>query len=785
MNFWCAGACVFLAGSISSGAVAFGQPAAAVSPTLQLSGSIELSRLIDLCATRLKISVDYDPALLKQPVTWRTPAGSSDLQVWEATNRLLAQRGLTTVKQIGAESFSVVKIEEAPRLVLSEPQASAASLLAELNDLQPNAEPNQPNQRANAQPAKQRVRAGFRSVTIRLEHVSTRDALETVKPTLRAAAAGGGGGQATIVGPGVVAITDVTPRVDEAIVLLAAFDKPENATVVEEVALRYVGPAQAVTLVQQLITKRDAVAGEKLTGEVLAGATGSTLTVIAPRRVFSQWEALIRQVDRREPVESMTYTPRYFGVKEVAALIQQIAGGGASAGVPADDRFKVIVEEPTGSLLVTATATQHTKISELLQRLDSVPGEARRPVRTFVVRNRPVNELITVLDKMIGSGVLEGSLDDAGKGSGSGGSQTGGVNAGGGLTPAAPSGVSPAALPTGANPTSVIMTTPAATGSPLLPGPGGVSVQQRSGGRGGVPLSMTADEATSTIIAVGDARLMDQLGQLIKKLDVRQPQVMLEVMLVTLSESDSLQLGVQLEKLNLDGSISSRLTTLFGLATAASSGVSGAVLSPGDFSIVARALQTLSTGRTGSFPRVLVANNQRASFNGVTQQPFGSSFTAGNSSSPTTTFGGTLDAGTQISVKPQISEGESLLLEYNVSISSFVGAGSGNLPPARQVNSVQSQATVPDGYAVVVGGLEVKTEGTSATQVPLLGDIPLLGNLFKDQSITSSRTRFFVFIRAGVMRGTTLEELRHVSEAQRQTSQVPSGWPENEPQVIR
>jgi type II secretory pathway component GspD/PulD (secretin) len=100
-----------------------------------------------------------------------------------------------------------------------------------------------------------------------------------------------------------------------------------------------------------------------------------------------------------------------------------------------------------------------------------------------------------------------------------------------------------------------------------------------------------------------------------------------------------------------------------------------------------------------------------------------------------------------------------------VSISSFVGDSTDPaLPPPRQENRVQSVVTVPDGYTVVVGGLDIETQTEATSQVPLAGDVPLLGALFRSRSVTHERRRFFVFLRASVLRGEGFEELRWVSE---------------------
>ena len=447
----------------------------------------------------------------------------------------------------------------------------------------------------------------------------------------------------------------------------------------------------------------------------------------------------------------------------------------------------MLAEEPTGSLIVTATPTQHEKIAALMARLDSVPGESRRPVRSFLVRNRPVDKFVATLQGLISAGVLDGAADLS--------------SIGGGASPSAapPNGLSVTPPPvSSALPASMSPLVPTQPGLPQAGGSGsaGVRTASRPGGQT-LPLTLTADETTNTIIAVGDGRLLDQLDTLIKTLDVRQPQVMLEAIIVSLSDDDKTDLGVELQQLSYSNNMLTRLSSIFGIGPSAaeigtglpiagSLGGSAIVLDPGDYAVAVRALQTVKNGRTVSSPKVLVANNQQATLNSVKQVPFSASFTAGNASTPTTSYGGSQDAGTQLTIRPQISDGGGLLLDYNISISQF-GASSGNpnLPPERDVTSVQSLATIPDGYAIVVTGLELKSDGHDEQRVPFLGELPLLGNLFKSQSNAKKHSRFFVFIKASVMRDQTLESLRFASDVDAAAAMLPQSWPKSTPQVVR
>ena len=201
-------------------------------------------------------------------------------------------------------------------------------------------------------------------------------------------------------------------------------------------------------------------------------------------------------------------------------------------------------------------------------------------------------------------------------------------------------------------------------------------------------------------------------------------------------------------------------------ALAAGTGFTGTVLRPGDFQVVVRALETVNAGRSTSAPKVLVNNNATATVRAVARQPF----TSINASQTvaTTSFGGTQDAGTTVQVTPKIAEGDHLALDYSVELSAFTGAPittaeGGIIPPPSQQNAVSGSVTVPDGYTVVLGGLDVVTKGEGTSRVPLLGSIPILGALFGTTSETAQRTRFYVFLRASILRDPGFEDLRLLS----------------------
>ena len=264
--------------------------------------------------------------------------------------------------------------------------------------------------------------------------------------------------------------------------------------------------------------------------------------------------------------------------------------------------------------------------------------------------------------------------------------------------------------------------------------------------------------------------------------------------LATRVGSEAHDLGVEIQNLITAGDTGIQLASLFGLGSpdpaagfippASGTGGTGVVLDPGDFSLVVRALEVLSNGRSLSIPKILVNNNVDATLSAVLQSPY----TSINASQTvtTTSFGGTLDAGTTVTVRPQIVDGDKLLLDYTVTLSSFVGESTDpSVPPPRQENSIHSVVTIPDGHTVVLGGLDVDTRTEAVSQVPVLGEIPVLGRLFQSTSTTVTKSRFFVFLRCNVLRGEGFEDLKYASAVDLAEAELGDGWPVLEPRVIR
>ncbi|MCA9303180.1 MAG: hypothetical protein KC996_03565 [Phycisphaerales bacterium] len=303
---------------------------------------------------------------------------------------------------------------------------------------------------------------------------------------------------------------------------------------------------------------------------------------------------------------------------------------------------------------------------------------------------------------------------------------------------------------------------------------------------------VAVDVPSNTLIVVGNPREQAIYGRLIEQLDVRRPQVMIEITVVVLDTSDSYRLGIDIGG-NFGGNPNTVTFSSFGLSDVDPDtgnltlkpglGFNGAILSPDFADIVIQALQTDSHARVMSAPRLLVNDNASGVLRNTAQEPFESfnSFDTGSSSS---TFGGFVDAGTLFEVTPRISNGDHLTVEYKIELSSFGDRSISDLPPPRNQNTLESVVTLPDGHTIITGGIRTSTETQSTDSVPLLGDLPLLGQLFRNDRESGGESTIFVFIRPTILRNNGFDDLRLLSEQDVTDAGLDPDFPQSEPMLM-
>ncbi|MHC4475946.1 MAG: secretin N-terminal domain-containing protein [Planctomycetota bacterium] len=283
-----------------------------------------------------------------------------------------------------------------------------------------------------------------------------------------------------------------------------------------------------------------------------------------------------------------------------------------------------------------------------------------------------------------------------------------------------------------------------------------------------VEAKVSANKATNSVIVQATARQHRELEKLIKELDVRRKQVFIKATIIEVATTDDLDLGVELDYIN--GDLIS--FTSYGLSTIdLSTGIRDVIVSPGGTAAVLRpnkvqailkALQGNDNVRIESAPQILVNDNAVGMIQSIAEEP--TRETNLGETTTTTSFGEYVTAGTQFNIIPHISESNYLRVEYNITLNSFGEKADPTLPPSRNTSTIQSEATVPDGYTIVVGGIQASNESESVDKVPLLGDIPLLGLAFRNTIIRKQYITTYLFITTTIMKSEGFDDLKDASK---------------------
>ncbi|PWD60359.1 type II secretion system protein GspD [Pectobacterium polaris] len=286
-------------------------------------------------------------------------------------------------------------------------------------------------------------------------------------------------------------------------------------------------------------------------------------------------------------------------------------------------------------------------------------------------------------------------------------------------------------------------------------------------------ISIKAHEQTNSLIVNAAPDIMRDLEQVIAQLDIRRPQVLVEAIIAEIQDGDGMNLGVQWANRNAgvtqftntglpittmvagadqfrrDGTVSTA-------ATAALGGFNGiaAGFYQGNWSMLLTALSSNSKNDILATPSIVTLDNMEATFNVGQEVPVlaGSQTTSGDNVFQTVER---KTVGIKLKVKPQINEGDSVLLEIEQEVSSVAdsaSSSSSNLGATFNTRTVNNAVLVSSGETVVVGGLLDKSTNESASKVPLLGDIPVLGYLFRSNSTETKKRNLMLFIRPSIIR---------------------------------
>jgi general secretion pathway protein D len=588
-------------------------------------------------------------------------------------------------------------------------------------------------------------------------------------------------------------VTDYASTVQRVAELIGLLDRPPESVATRFVPVLNMDVAMLVPQLQQILEAREksqAGPGNNPPQEVQImqdSRTNQLILVGPPDKVASAVETAA-SLDVGLPLQTRVYNLRSLAPDRLDRLVRETID-------PLDLKrlYQSSIEKDSGMLIVTTTPAIHQKIADLQSQLDVSVSEAASPIRFYKLTNTTAADVLATIR------ALEGGQETQ-NGSEGEGSVSPAASQGTNSAPASPSdsGITspnyhdnlPSASPGVVSSPNLSENISPSTGS--LSPPDENSALQPLMGVHTANAKITADPNTNTIIVEADASTQRLYAGLIKALDKRRPQVLLECTIVTIDSSYSRSFGVELGAATVG---QPKIVTFnsFGLSTPDPStgvltltpgpGFNGTLVGSQVAQVVVQALQTDSRARVLSAPRILVNDNATGTLSSVDEQPF----TSVNASTTvaTTSFAGYASAGTTITLTPHISESEHLQLEYVVTQNSFSGESSNGVPPPRQTDTVQSKITIPDGSTVIVGGLNSNNESLSRQTVPWLGDIPILKYLVSQQSHTKGTSTLFVFIKPTILRDDQFADLKFFSDRDAKDAGLQPDFPQSEPLLIR
>lgn len=290
------------------------------------------------------------------------------------------------------------------------------------------------------------------------------------------------------------------------------------------------------------------------------------------------------------------------------------------------------------------------------------------------------------------------------------------------------------------------------------------------------PVSVWADPQNNALIVSAPQKIMRSLMAVVDKLDIRRAQVLVEAIIVEVIMDSVSELGVTwaIEGGGGDAPIGVTNFPAFGngvvqlgsaLGGGDASGLIGEGLTIGigriadgkvSFAAILRALQGDANTNIISTPSILTTDNEEASLNVGQEVPFVSgSFAntggAGGSVNPFTTVNRE-SIGVKLTITPQINEGDSLLLKISQEVSSIASSAKGAVDLITNQRIIKTTVIVDDGSIIVLGGLIDDVLRESDQRVPVLGSIPIIGNLFRSRKTELVKTNLMVFIRAKILR---------------------------------
>ncbi len=486
-----------------------------------------------------------------------------------------------------------------------------------------------------------------------------------------------------------------------------------DEVVTRVIELRNISASQLVPILRPLVPQQ---------GHLAAYVPGNILIISDRASNVARMINIIRRIDIQTSDDIEVITLRHASATEIVRILnameqQRKAARGAGATGDSEDSSLLIADERTNSILIGGGASGRLRLRTIISHLDT-PLETEGNTTVYYLRYAQAKDMVAVLTGVSGSIEQQQQTE--------------------------------AAAPARA-----------------------------------MPVNIQADDNTNALVITAPPDVLRALEAVIKQLDIRRAQVMVEGVIAEVSSSFNAELGVQWIADGTPGGDGPVGLSNFTTGTGGSiSEIAGAVLTnqiPSigsgltlgigrfdsnniNFAAILRALKSDGSTNILSTPTLVTLDNEEAEIIVGEEVPFvtGSFTTAGTVTSAANPFQTIQrqNVGLTLKVRPQINEGNAVKLDIEQKIDSL-SARSDAVDLITNTRSIRTSIIVDDGQIVVLGGLIRDDLQETEQKVPLLGDIPLLGWLFRSKATTKAKTNLMVFLKPTILREDGL--LQHLT----------------------
>jgi len=563
-----------------------------------------------------------------------------------------------------------------------------------------------------------------------------------------------------------------------------------NSFVTEVVRLRSIEASTAVDTVRGLVSPQ---------GSVTANRGGNSLVIVDFADNIRRVREVLRQIDA-DTSATRVVALKNAGAREIATALQALigqgggGGGGGGGGAASPSSVSVVAIASSNSVAIRGDASSVARLAAVAEDLDRRAKNGTE-IKVIFLENADAEQLLPVLQQLVGqtpSPITNQQLSASNFGGN--GNQPGG--SGNGLQLASRSANVPDGQPD------------VGSGG----GGGGGQAGQAAITAGGRSASVvTRFVGANAIVIAAPAEVQRQLADVVRQLDTRRQQVLVEAIVAEVSDLTASQLGAQFAIANIEGGVfaassfqntapslltlagaigarefNQATTTINGQVTTisnnnaasdstaqaalqsilgASGGFGGFAGQIGNtlFASIINAVKSDTTSNLLQVPHLVMLDNQEAHSLVGQEVPITTGQALSNNFDNAFRTTQRQNVGIQLTVRPQVNSSGTVKLNLRLEVSSIAGpVSSDNSDLILNKREVETVRTVDDGDIAVISGLLDDNERRTIQKIPLLGDVPILGNLFRSKARSRTKTNLMIFIRPTILR--TAEDSRKLTE---------------------